>query len=789
MTRQGPVTSGNSEDERVTTGAPQAKVRGKGARRRSRKPSPSLKERVRSWARRAAVAVWAAPASPPPATAEDRRARRGAVARHHLLPLLLYILIALVMTYPLVRHFATGLAGNGFDAWQNLWNFWWTREALAGGRDPYWMPLVYAPYGAPLYLHTLNLFNGLVSLPVQLLFGLVAAYNATVILSFVLAAYFASLLVARVSGSRPAGFVGGVIYGFGAYGLSHFFYGQTNLLASEWLPAYILCLLAATGATGRRRTLLVGVGALALALLMLCDWQYVVFAALFTAVYAGYRAAAWRSSAPPLVAAAIGLLWLPLAAPVLLPTLGAIRGGFNDLASDAFVAQYSADLLSLVLPSPRQWWWRALAGEDGGSARTYDRAASLGFLPLALAAWGVWRGRRRAIFWVVVALLFGLLALGPTLRIAGQTAIGGGDWTVPLPYRLLRQLPALNIARVPSRFALVVTLCLAALAGLGIAGPAPTLRRAQDTGGLARRFPAPRGPRARLVLPALLVVALLAEQFAAPFAVEPAGVPPAYGWLARSGELGAILELPFSRKNPEGLFYQTAHRRPLVGGYLSRDLPYPLLDLPPFPDLANRPARPDIVADPPGLEARALAFAGVRWVVVFLDDARLDRSPLADFLARHVEPEPVYRDARFAIYRPRAPDDPAMPAFAVRPGEGWYEPEALTDGRARMRWFRRAAALNLWNFGAAPQPVTLRFDAWSFRTARRLAVSVDGHDVGQWSIAEPQRVAIPLTLAPGQHRVELRALDPPARPVDAGIGDDPRPLAFGVTALAVEPRR
>ena len=34
-------------------------------------------------------------------------------------------------------------------------------QALAEGRNPYWTPLLYAPYGAPLYLHTLNLFNGL----------------------------------------------------------------------------------------------------------------------------------------------------------------------------------------------------------------------------------------------------------------------------------------------------------------------------------------------------------------------------------------------------------------------------------------------------------------------------------------------------------------------------------------------------------------------------------------------------------------------------------------------------
>src|SRR5207237_2477357 len=124
---------------------------------------------------------------------------------------------------------------------------------LASGQNPYWTPLLYAPYGIPLYLHTLNLFNGVVTLPVQLTFGVTAAYNTVVFLSFVLAAYFAYLLVAQVSGSRVAGFAGGVIYAFGSYHMAQLL-GHMNLLASEWLPAYVLCLLRAAAAGGRRRS-------------------------------------------------------------------------------------------------------------------------------------------------------------------------------------------------------------------------------------------------------------------------------------------------------------------------------------------------------------------------------------------------------------------------------------------------------------------------------------------------------------------------------------------------------
>jgi hypothetical protein len=403
----------------------------------------------------------------------------------------------------------------------------------------------------------------------------------------------------------------------------------------------------------------------------------------------------------------------------------------------------------------------------GGATHEYDRAAFLGWIPLVLAVWGAWSDRRRARFWVGAALVFALLALGPTLQIAGVAHFGEGRWTVPLPYRLVRLIPGINIARIPSRFSLVVTLCLAVLAGLGLAA-------------LMRRWPAATGRRAQFLLPSLLVGALLTEQFAAPFPTEPPPTPAFYHQLARSDEIGTVLELPFSRLEPRVHWGQTIHRRPIVGGYLSRDLDYPLLDLPPFRELAGRRPAPDITPpDELGIEERALAFAGVRWIVVRLDLATPDRPALAQFLARWAEPEPIARDDHLVAYRARSPD-PRAATLALRPADGWYEPEPYAGGRGRMRWFRQAAGLHCWNFGEEGRTVALRFEAWSLNGTRRLEVAIDGRAVGQWAVSGPQRFDIPLTLTPGQHHIALRALDPPARPVDLGLGDDPRPLAFGV---------
>ncbi|CAA9557515.1 MAG: hypothetical protein AVDCRST_MAG88-1226, partial [uncultured Thermomicrobiales bacterium] len=336
-------------------------------------------------------------------------------------PLALYVLITVVVTWPLALHFGTHVPGDGGDALQNVWNYWWTREAILGGRNPFWTPLLYAPGGAPLYLHTLNLFNGLVSLPVQLLFGLIPAYNTVVFLSFGLAAYFAYLLTAHVSGCRFAGFFGGVVYAFGSYHLAHLL-GHMNLLASEWLPAYALCLIAATGARGRRRTLLAAAGVGALLLVTLVDWQYVLFALIFTALYAPLAAVVRRSVAPLVVAAAIGVVWGVAALPLLAPTIAEVRSGIAASPNPVFAGQYSAEPRSFVARGPLQSWrepWRAPVGR-AEKVVLIERTLFLGWLPLGLAAAALWRCRRRAVPWAALALPFVLLALGPSLRL--------GEW-------------------------------------------------------------------------------------------------------------------------------------------------------------------------------------------------------------------------------------------------------------------------------------------------------------------------------------------------------------------------
>jgi hypothetical protein len=99
--------------------------------------------------------------------------------------LLGYLALTLSLTFPLVRQFTSAIPGDSFDGWQNYWNLWWLRSALLDAHThPFFTPMLFHPTGVSLLFHTLNPFNGLVALPVQVAWGLLPAYNFIVLLSF-----------------------------------------------------------------------------------------------------------------------------------------------------------------------------------------------------------------------------------------------------------------------------------------------------------------------------------------------------------------------------------------------------------------------------------------------------------------------------------------------------------------------------------------------------------------------------------------------------------------------------
>ncbi len=268
----------------------------------------------------------------------------------------------------------------------------------------------------------------------------------------------------------------------------------------------------------------------------------------------------------------------------------------------------SADLAAFVTPQEFHPLWGKWAQERGKvfAASASEHQVFAGFTVLALAALGAWRGRKPgptrswAGLWLLALVTFVVLALGPVLHIAGQTALLPGGDEIPLPYAwLVRVVPFMEISRSVSRFDAMVMLALGVLAAIGLDWLVRTLHDG-------------RGRVAAVAAIALIVF----EFLPAPYPLSPPDTPEWYKTLAGDARPGAVLNLPMNWDRPGYLLYQTEHGKPLTVAYISRDDPRTLTDRAPV--LQHfRHLGPDIIAfDLAAQGQQVLADLGVRWVTL-----------------------------------------------------------------------------------------------------------------------------------------------------------------------------
>jgi hypothetical protein len=222
------------------------------------------------------------------------------------------------------------------------------------------------------------------------------------------------------------------------------------------------------------------------------------------------------------------------------------------------------DLLAYLMPNPNHPLWGAPMRETlvAWSGRLDGFPEYVGALPwaaLAIIAFGFWRGGLRLTgIRLPLTLMWVTLALGPFVHVAGFNTY------IPTPWTFLRYVPIVSLVRSPSRFAVVVTIIVMVLFAMAL-------------GRITARYP----ERRRLIL---AVVALLAvELWPAPRALYSAEIPHFYTRIAADPRPNLrVLELPTGVRDGASSvgnfsamsqFYQTAHGKALLGGYLSRVSP------------------------------------------------------------------------------------------------------------------------------------------------------------------------------------------------------------------------
>ena len=119
--------------------------------------------------------------------------------RPYLVALVLYTLLAVLLTWPLVKHLSSRTIGSAvwaFDEYTFIWNMWWFKYSLLDlAQTPLHTAFTFYPLGIDLVSYTLNLFNGMLGLPLQLVLPLPLASNLVILSTYVLSGFGAYLLV------------------------------------------------------------------------------------------------------------------------------------------------------------------------------------------------------------------------------------------------------------------------------------------------------------------------------------------------------------------------------------------------------------------------------------------------------------------------------------------------------------------------------------------------------------------------------------------------------------------
>lgn len=553
---------------------------------------------------------------------------RGDLARatgRELLVFLVFLLLAIAMTWPLARHLDRALPDPG-DPYLNTWLLDWVQYATLHG-ESVWNPPIFHPSLLALTFSENMLLVGWILLPARLLgAGPVTVYNLATLLGFALTGYGGYAMVRAALGSLLPAVAGGIFFAFVPYR-----FDQLPHLQHIWAGFLALLFAAAihyVRRPGWRSGILLGAAFLANALTNLHWFAFGAVALALALLVGAAIERRWKEIR----------FWVPagaslaLAMVLLFPMLHAYSEAkkIHDLQrKPEEVRFFSATPEDWLVPPGRT---SAYATMPGREFRLAERTLFPGFLVVLLSIAGVIAIRRedlpsppegegtgemkalppvalRAVDVLLAAMFVAIVARAdvtpmgeanrlrfdfePRLTLAAFALLGFrllaiGGWA-PLRWARRRFSSGvwIGIALIPLGFLGSLGLnswfhtflfdvfsqfrgirAPARWAVIAYAGLAITAALALQA---MRRWPRRQGAVASIAVIVLLLVELDPGHLRW-YLVQPEK-PEVYAWLKTAPFRGAVVELPMERPEWEmaHLFMATEHHRPLVNGFSGYD--------------------------------------------------------------------------------------------------------------------------------------------------------------------------------------------------------------------------
>ena len=467
----------------------------------------------------------------------------------NLISLILFTVLTLLMTYPLILNMGSGVRDLGdplLSSWILAWN---VQRVINLDFQNIFNGNIFYPHKKTIAYSEFLLTQSLISLPVLLTTkNPIFAQNFVFLFSFLTSGLGMYFLARYLTKNNFGGIVAGIIYAFSPFMFGHL--GHLQILTAGGIPLAFLFLHKFFKSEQYKHLLLF---TLFFLLQALANGYYGLYLTLFAGIYIMLyiilrkKFGDWR-------------FWTKIATSVIIIIIvvGPVFHQYRSVRKEMGFARdidFYANLTSYLAASPLNRVYGNL------TARFVKAEAQLfpGILAVFLALIGFIHGQRKnrgktpfiqtpIHFYTITLLLSFLFSLGPKG-----------------PYIFLYKfLPGFKGIRVASRFHILVMLSLAILAAFGIKAILSLSSR------MKRRIP--------LIIVSPFVLLILVEYLSIPIPWKtiPArkDIPVVYKWLSTKKGDFAIVELPLPKpgvytykKECPRIYYSTYHWKKLVNGY------------------------------------------------------------------------------------------------------------------------------------------------------------------------------------------------------------------------------
>jgi hypothetical protein len=401
------------------------------------------------------------------------------------LPLMVYVLAALFLTWPLPEHISSSTIDEGrSDVFMMVRGAWAANYALRAGHNPLNQSLIVYPNGFTSYMMWATPLRWLPGTLLMFLFSPLAAFNLWLIGTLVMNGVAAYWLGMELSGRHvAAALVGGIVFMAFPSMQGHLREAHIDVLAMYAQPLLALCLWRILYRAAGWRT--VGWGGLWFALSCLGLVSQIIYNVLPLFLFMGLYHVIWRRDRLfPRDLPLRDQPWLKIGGMLLLGGLVLLiffgplmtnqgRAEMDAVGDATGRIKFSTDPLAFASPSPFGLIGKLGFGMDYAhdvlDTNLTEGAAYLGLVALVLAVVAV-ALRREARGWLVVALGSMIFSLGPLLKWHNQPVVFRVENTesyIELPFAALEDLPVINSTRTPGRFNGATALAWSALVSTG----------------------------------------------------------------------------------------------------------------------------------------------------------------------------------------------------------------------------------------------------------------------------------------------------------------------------------